>query len=83
MIEYRRKANRTEKNCVESAELPDTILRHHRAAFQVTFTTPVEVLPLESYIESRGYRLENLDALGNDFLAYAITGDDRNTIISH
>jgi len=80
MIEYGREANRTEKNCIKSAELLDTIGRHHGTGFEIAFATPVEILPLEGYAKNGGNCLENLDALRYDFLAYAITRDDCNAI---
>ena len=57
MIEYRWKTNRTEENGIEAAQLLNSIRGHHRTAFQVTLTTPVEMFPLEGNIESPGYCL--------------------------
>ena len=69
VIGYARKADRTEKDRVVAGDLPNTVFRHHGAAFVEAFARPVELIPGERNAETIGDLFQHLHALRNDFAA--------------
>jgi len=82
VIEHGRKADRAQEDCIESRQLRDTVFGHHRAGFEITFATPVEMFEFERNIKARRERFEDLDTLGNDFHANAVTRDGCDPVIT-
>src|SRR6185369_1100650 len=83
MVGHVRMAHGTEENRIERLELRDAVFRHHATSLDVTFAAPVEMAPIECEAEAFGGDFQNANALGNHFLANAVTGNDCDTIGFH
>ena len=84
MVGNPRISDRTKEDRVELLQCLKRVRRHHASVLQVIFAPPREMLKLkrERPILFRR-RIENLDALGNDLWANAITRDYRYLMNVH
>ena len=79
-----RVAGRTEQDRVLVAKCIETVVRHHHAMCPVVVAAPAEVLELElECIRARGERFKDCSPGRDDFLADAVTGNRRDTVILH
>ncbi len=82
MVRHAGKADRTEIDGVERAQLVEAVGRHHRAGLGEALAAPVEMHPLEPEVAA-GRRLQHLLALRHHFVADAVAGDHRDPVIAH
>ena len=68
----------SQKNCVESRELLETVGGHHPAGVYVTVAAPVECIPIKLEAKYSPSGIENPDSFRNHFFSNAISGNDRN-----
>jgi len=78
VVRHAGKAHRAQVDGLEATELLEPVLRHHAAGARVHLAAPVEVGPREIHPEAAPRRLEHPDAFGQDFLADAVAGNDRD-----
>ena len=70
----------TEENGVKGPELLDAVRWHHPAGFHIRFAAPIQVLPTEAESKALPCDLENPHAFGDNFLADAVSEDNRNVV---
>src|ERR1700681_2921244 len=83
MIGNARVAHGAEKNRVKRPQLLKPVVRHHFAGLHVSFTAPVEFVPLPPEAKALPRSFEHANAFGHHFFANAVSGDHRNVKSLH
>jgi hypothetical protein len=68
---------------VERPQLLKAILRHPLSSLHVSFTAPIESLPVALEPISLSRRVKHADAFWNNFFPDAVSGDDRDVQLLH
>jgi hypothetical protein len=76
-------SHRAQVNRVEAAELIEPILRHHPASFEIVLATPIEVVPVKSYVIPASGGFENTQTFGHDFMPNAVPLNDCDLVTTH
>ena len=80
----RRPAYGAEEDGVEALELLEPVVRHHLAVLGVVVAAgPLEGGPFDADLEAARGCLHHAYALGHDFLADAVAGDDCDALLAH
>src|SRR6266849_9204732 len=74
------KAYGAKEDRVMVAKPRDSVGGHHAPGGLVRLTTPVEVLEAKADADLRASRFENPDALGDNFFADAVPGNDKEVV---
>src|SRR6266446_2248154 len=61
---------------VEWAQLLDTVCGHHLSGFDISFTTPIERVPVEPESKALSCRFQDSNTFWHHFFSDAITCDD-------
>src|SRR5438128_4242246 len=83
MIRHAGKTARAEEDRVMMPNRCEPILRHHATVLRAIFTAPRKFIPFKRDIEFPSRSFENAHALGHDFFADPITGDDSYAVRFH
>ena len=76
VIRHTREADGTKENRIAPRELPQPVLRHHRAGLGVALAVPIVML--EAVVEAvlLANRLKNAQPFGHNLVADPVAGDD-------
>src|SRR5260370_2648330 len=76
-----RVTHRSEKDCIERAQLFQPVLWHHPPRLEIGFATPVEMLPRQRKIKTARCRLEHTNPFGNHFAPDAVAFNHCNFVL--
>src|SRR5580704_1770435 len=72
--------HRAEENCIEGAQLFETVFGHHATAAAICLAAPIEILPGEIEAEALARGIEHVNSLWHDLKPDSITGDHCNLV---